>query len=81
VAVAPAWMAMLWASFATTLRHGLGWMRGRWTLAAALGAASGPLAFWAGERLGALELGGTPALLALAVEWGAALPLLLRAAD
>jgi hypothetical protein len=64
---APLWLACLWANFATTLNHSLRWLQGRWLLAALFGAAGGPLAFFAGEKLGAavfLEPGAMLILLA-----------------
>jgi len=77
---APAWIVVLWALFATTLRHALGFLHGRWALAALLGSVSGPLSYLAGERLGAVSL-GVHGLPALAVAWGLALPILLWASQ
>jgi Protein of unknown function (DUF2878) len=75
---APQWILALWALFATTLNVSLRWLQGRWLVAALLGVAAGPLSYWAGMRLGALVLPELlPALLALAVGWGAMTPLLL----
>jgi hypothetical protein len=54
--VAPYWMLSLWIAFATTLNHSLGWLTRRPVAAALAGAAGGPLAYLAGEKLGALEL-------------------------
>jgi Protein of unknown function (DUF2878) len=75
---APQWILALWALFATTLNVSLRWLHGRWVVAALLGAAAGPLSYWAGMRLGALVLPDIlPALLTLAVGWGVMTPLLL----
>ncbi len=79
--VAPPWILALWALFATTLNASLGWLKGRTVVAALLGAVAGPLSYWAGARLGAIEFDAwTPALCALAVGWGAMTPLLVAAA-
>jgi hypothetical protein len=79
--LAPWWILAMWALFATTLNVSLAWLRTRLPLAALLGAMSGPLAYWAGARLGALELRQPAAALgALALVWAAALPGLLAAA-
>jgi len=79
--LAPWWILALWALFATTLNVSLAWLRLRLPLAALLGALCGPLAYWAGARLGALELRQPAAALgALALVWAAALPGLLAAA-
>ncbi|NIV74163.1 MAG: DUF2878 family protein, partial [Gammaproteobacteria bacterium] len=50
------WMVTLWLGFAATLRHALGWIRGRYFVAAALGALAGPFAYWSGSKLGAVVL-------------------------
>jgi len=79
--LAPWWILAMWALFATTLNVSLGWLRARLALAGLLGALSGPLAYWAGARLGALELlQPSAALAALALCWAAVLPVLLAAA-
>jgi hypothetical protein len=75
-ALAPVWIVALWAAFATTLTVSLHWLQGRWLLAGALGALAGPLAYYAGARLGAVRLHAAPqALAALALVWALALPL------
>lgn len=76
--LAPAWMAALWASFATTLNRSLGWLRARPLLAAACGALGGPLAYAGGVALGAAgwPRGAFAGLLASALLWAVALPLL-----
>ncbi len=79
--VAPQWILALWALFATTLNLSLDWLKNRWLASVVLGAAAGPLSYWAGARLGALELiDPVPALLALAIGWALMTPLLLAIA-
>jgi hypothetical protein len=78
---APLWIVLLWCAFGITLAP-LGSLLGSsWLLSgAALGLVFGPLAYLAGERLGALTI-GTPVMLAYAAvgaAWGLALPLLLK---
>jgi hypothetical protein len=76
--LAPYWMAALWLNFATTLNVSLAWLKSRLLLAVAAGAIGGPLAYYGGEKLGALELASpAPALAALAIGWGIITPLLL----
>lgn len=70
----PLWMTALWVNFATFAPVGLRWLYGRGALAAALGAAGGPAAYWAGERLGALGWTTPQAVGAVAAEWAAATP-------
>lgn len=71
------WMVALWANFALTLRSSMAWLQGRYPLAALLGAISGPLAYWAGARLGAVELNGLYSIFFLAAVWLPTVPLLL----
>lgn len=71
------WMVSLWVMFAMTLRHSLGWLRSRYLPAALLGAVFGPLAYWAGSRIGAIQI-VDGALPAIAVAWAASMLGLLQ---
>jgi len=77
--LAPPWIVVMWVEFATLFRFALGWLRGRYVLAAFLGAVGGPLAYYGGVRLGAADLpAGLPVgLAALALEWALATPFLV----
>jgi hypothetical protein len=79
---APVWLVAMWMLFATTLNVSLRWLR-RFPLAAiAFGAIGGPLAYWGGARLGAMEFAApVAATTALAVGWGALTPILVRLAQ
>ncbi len=78
---APHWILALWALFAMTLNASLDWLQGRWKLAAILGAVAGPLSYWGGARLGALDLVEfVPALAALSIGWALIMPALLTVA-
>lgn len=76
--LAPWWIALLWANFVLILNHGLAPLHARPALAAVLGALGGPFAYLVAERLGAVSFppGHAPGLLALAVVWASAMPLL-----
>ena len=75
---APLWILALWVLLGTTLDVSLRWLRGRWWLAALLGAVTGPLAYLGGARLGALQLlRPTEALCAQAIGLGLLLPVLV----
>lgn len=76
----PVWMAALWANFAGTLHLCLSWLRGRYGLSCALGVCGGPLAYYAGQRLGAMRLGDNLAmsLAVIAIEWGLVTPALVH---
>ena len=76
---APAWIWAIWAAFAMTLNHSLGFLAGRPRLALALGLAGGPLAYWTAARSFSAVRFGAPeswVLLALALGWAAVLPIL-----
>jgi hypothetical protein len=78
---APYWILAMWAMFATTLNLSMKWMRGRIPLATLLGAIFGPLAYLAGEELGAISLESRGfAITALAVIWAVSMPLLVTLA-
>jgi len=71
----PAWLLALWAQFATTFRYSGRAVLARPATALLFGALGGPLAFLAGERLGAVALTTPfwPGLVRLAIGWSAAL--------
>lgn len=77
--IAPPWIASLWCLVAVWL-PGFSALAGRPWIAALVGAVGGPAAYLSGARLGAASfpVPAWPSLLALAVVWGIALPLLLR---
>lgn len=77
----PPWIVTLWIAVGTMLRTTLGWLAERRLLAVALGAVGGPLSFWSGSRLGAVELpAGWLTLGALSLEYALVMPVLLRLA-
>ena len=74
-ALPPPWLLAMWAQFATTFRFSLHRVITRPVPAALFGAAGGPIAFLAGERLGAVTLLPPVALglLRLSLGWAIAL--------
>jgi len=77
--VCPPWMAALWFNFALLVSISLAWLKGKYTAAAILGAIAGPVAYWGGEKLGALTVAAkfNRGYMILAVIWALALPLLV----
>lgn len=76
---APYWIVVMWGLFATTLNVSLAWLKQKMVLAALLGAVAGPLAYYAGFKLNALQFNDTTvALIALAIGWALFTPLLMR---
>jgi hypothetical protein len=75
---APHWIVAMWLLFATTLNVSLRWLQGRPALAAALGALAAPGAYFAGWKLGGVQIPELPlAMLALGAGWAVLLPLLV----
>jgi len=74
-ALPPPWLLAMWAQFATTFRFSLRSIIARPMRAAMFGAAGGPIAFLAGERLGAVTLLPplTHGLLRLSLSWAMAM--------
>jgi hypothetical protein len=71
----PVWLLALWAQFATTFRYSGRAVLARPAAAMLFGALGGPLAFLAGERLGAVTFTTPlwPGLVRLAIGWTVAL--------
>lgn len=78
--LSPPWLVFLWANFATTLNICLKLLHGHPVLSALLGAIGGPAAYYAGARLGAIQLHNQVgfSIAVLAVVWGIAVPGLFR---
>jgi hypothetical protein len=73
------WMVMLWVNLATILNVSMGWLRGRYVLAALFGAVGGPMAYYSGAKLGAMTaIPPVNALLAIGVAWALVFPLLFK---
>jgi hypothetical protein len=76
--LAPYWMVALWGELAIALNVTMRWLKGRWWLAALLGAIGGPAAFSGGVELGgAVFIDKTAALVTLACIYAVAMPLLV----
>lgn len=76
--LAPYWMVALWVAFATTLNVSLNWLKGRPLLALAFGAVGGPLAYFAGAKLGGVTFHEPAlALTVLAFGWASITPTLV----
>ncbi len=76
--IIPVWMIAMWLLFATTLNVSMKWMKRRYLLAAIFGAIGGPVAYYAGHRLGAVDFDNAQlTLTAVAVGWSLIMPLLM----
>jgi len=75
--MAPAWILVLWAGFALSFNHSMEYVTRRPWLAVLFGAIAGPFSYWVAARAwGAVEFAAPtwPALLALGLLWGLAMP-------
>ena len=72
----PAWLAIIWALFASTLCHSLAWTARPWWLGSLLGALGAPLSYLGGSRLAGAELplGLWPTLILLSLLWAGVMP-------
>jgi hypothetical protein len=76
--LAPVWIIAMWPLLAITLNVSLRWLKALPAMAALFGAIGGPLAFLAGERLGAAVFPNFYlAMAALAVGWAILFPVLM----
>lgn len=76
---APLWMVCLWANLAGALGGCPGFLKKRYILGCAAGVIGGPMAYFSGRQLGAIDLADplVASLAAIAAEWAIAMPLLL----
>lgn len=67
----PFWLMVIWLGLAITPHHSLAWLQHRLLLSMLFGAMGGPVAYWAGARLGAATFNYAllPSLLILSLIW------------
>ena len=71
------WMVALWINLATTLRHSLDWLNDRYLFISLFGGVGGALAYYAGNRLGAIILSDViVSSVVVFFAWSIVLPLL-----
>jgi hypothetical protein len=76
--IAPHWLIAMWALFATTLNVSMRWLGARYVLAAVFGAMGGPLAYYAGHQLGAVDFHDpASALIIIGIGWSLIMPVLV----
>ncbi len=76
--MAPYWIVAMWVLFATTLSLGFKWLKNHLWVAALVGGVGGPLAFAAGERLGAVKFSDPVlTLVIVAAGWSVLMPLMV----
>ena len=67
----PFWLMVIWLGLAITPHHSLAWLQHRLLLSMLFGAMGGPVAYWAGVRLGAATFNYAllPSLFTLSLIW------------
>ncbi len=78
IMVAPMWITAMWCGFAAMVNHSMAWLKGRWIQSFILGGILGPIAYKAGEGLGAINFnaGQLNVTIMLAIVWGLSMPLI-----
>lgn len=80
--LAPYWIVAMWVLFATTINFGLSWAKKHWAMATVAGLVGGPMAFYAGSAMGAVQFSDTTlALAVIGIGWAVLLPLLIWVSD
>ncbi|MEM7358959.1 MAG: DUF2878 domain-containing protein [Pseudomonadota bacterium] len=80
--LSPVWMVFMWAGFALTLNHSMVWLTAHPVLPGLMGLIGGPMAYLAGERLGAVEYLANTLLVSglLAIAWAISVTILVKIA-
>ena len=78
--LAPAWIILLWMSFALTINHSLKWLNKHPALPIFMGLIGGPLSYLAGLKFGAVEYLQSTLLtsILLGLAWAASLTVLVK---
>ena len=78
---APYWIVAMWVLFATTLNISMRWLRKNAIVTSLVGAIGGPLAFVAGESMGAVSFTNpSMSLIVIGIGWALLLPFLVKLA-
>ena len=76
------WILAMWASFATTLRSSMSWLKDYKILSVIFGFFGGPLAYYGGYKLRAIEfINFESAMIGLALGWAIIIPFLFYLTD
>ena len=71
-------MVALWVSFSTTFRHSMSWLRHKYIFASIFAFIGGPLAYFAGQKIGAINGTNTlSSVIAIGFFWALVFPSIL----
>ena len=78
--LSPLWMVALWISFSTTFRHSMSWLRHKYIFASVFAFIGGPLAYFAGQKIGAINgINTLSSVMAIGIFWALVFPSILYA--
>ena len=73
-------MVALWISFSTTFRHSMSWLRHKYIFASVFAFIGGPLANFAGQKIGAINgINTLSSVMAIGIFWALVFPSILYA--
>ena len=76
--LSPLWMVALWVSFSTTFRHSMNWLKQKYIFAVFFAFIGGPLAYFAGQKIGAINgINEISSIIAIGISWAIAFPFML----
>ena len=76
--LSPLWMVALWVSFSTTFRHSMNWLKQKYIFAVFFAFIGGPLAYFAGQKIGAINgINEISSIIAIGISWALAFPFML----
>lgn len=75
----PFWLLVIWLGLGVTPHHSLKWLKNKLLLACLFGALGGPVAYWAGTRMGAATFNWPlpSSLFVLVLVWSALFPAIM----
>ena len=76
ILIAPMWITAMWMGFSATVNHSMSWLKDKWLLMVICGVVFGPVAFFTGEKFGAIEfnLSALFSVLVIAIVYGILMP-------
>ena len=79
--LSPFWMTILWAAFAASFPYSFMWLQKKYFLAFVLGGLFGPIAYYSGEKFGAIEPISIIGIISLGVLWGISMFIMVKLSE
>lgn len=80
--MAPVWILCLWVNFMLTINHSMAWINDKPMLASIGAAIAGPLSYYFGAEMGAIDwLQPITAMIFLGLSWASVMPIILELAS